>query len=307
LRHIGFICFQQQKIEFSKDEVLKLIEQSKIFCIGLSFNESDLLDDLLKAVPLFTQDGNYYRWAHKSLHEYFAAQFIYMDSKEKQNDILLNIYNHPELYKFLNILDLYYDMDYKTFRNVIEYNLLKDYYEYNKSSYNKGYDGVSDNDINERKQIMFNFIACNLIKSVKSKYGKELWEYIENLIPRPVGSYIRSITHDHFVITVCDNRNTSLILELLANKKDKIVQDDIGITHLYEKLKSIIIENKPYEITDSKDSILNHSDNFKDITNYLFHIARRDKVINHNIAINRYEEIKTSIEAEKNDDLLIRF
>lgn len=69
LRCIGYDCFKLQRIEFSKDEILKLIKQSKEFCVGLTFNESAFLEDLLKTVPIFTQEGNDYRWSHKSLQE----------------------------------------------------------------------------------------------------------------------------------------------------------------------------------------------------------------------------------------------
>jgi hypothetical protein len=314
LRHIGFNCFKQQKIEFPKDEILRLIEQSRTFCVGLSFNESDLLSDLLKTVPLFTQDGNYYRWAHKSLHEYFAAQFIYMDAKDKQNDILSVIYNSSQLCKFINVLDLYYDMDYKTFRNIIEYNFLKEYHEYDSKTYNEKYEGVAEKDIIERKQLMFNFIACNLIKGTVFEMkdelsGKKIFEYYNNLIPRPQSSYRRSITHNSFGLTVCDYRNIYPIIELLSYKKDSIVQDtheNSIINQLHEKL-AFIAENTPIEITDSKNNILNSPDNFKNVTSYLFHIKGRDYTINHDIAMKKYEEIRKSIEAEKNDDLLIRF
>jgi predicted NACHT family NTPase len=127
LRYIGYKSFKLQKLEFTKDDILKLIKDSKEFCVGLKFKESDFLNDIIRTVPIFTKDGNYYRWSHKSLQEYFAAQFIYLDSKSKQNSILETLYSHPNIEKFINVLDLYYDMDYKTFRNVIERNLLKEY------------------------------------------------------------------------------------------------------------------------------------------------------------------------------------
>ena len=74
LRHLGFSCLKQnQKIEFTKDEILSLIHNARVFCVDLDFSESDFLKDLLSTVPLFSKDGIYYRWAHKSLQDYFAA------------------------------------------------------------------------------------------------------------------------------------------------------------------------------------------------------------------------------------------
>ena len=129
LRFIGFECIKQQKIEFSKDELLLIIERAKTFCVGITFNASDLFEDLLKSVPLFCQDGGYYKWVHKSLQEYFAAQFIFKDVKENQNKVLEAIYNSNNIEKYYNLLDLYYDIDTYGFRKNILLPLLKEYKE----------------------------------------------------------------------------------------------------------------------------------------------------------------------------------
>lgn len=129
LRFIGFECIKQQKIEFSKDELLLMIEHAKDFCVGLVYNASDVFEDLLKSVPLFCQDGGYYKWVHKSLQEYFAAQFIFKDVKESQCEILKAIYNSNNIEKYYNLLDLYYDIDIYGFRKNILLPLLKEYKE----------------------------------------------------------------------------------------------------------------------------------------------------------------------------------
>ncbi len=127
LRYLGFRCLKNQKIEFSKDEILKMIGEANEFCVGLEFRPSDFLNDLIITVPLFTKDGVYYRWSHKSLQEYFAAQFIYLDAKGRQEEILTKILHHRNLDKLVNVLDLFYDMDYKAFRNTILRELLRRY------------------------------------------------------------------------------------------------------------------------------------------------------------------------------------
>lgn len=40
LRHIGFICLKEQKLEYTKDELLNIIALSKKLCIGLNFKNS---------------------------------------------------------------------------------------------------------------------------------------------------------------------------------------------------------------------------------------------------------------------------
>ncbi len=118
LRCVGFKCLQYQKIEFDKDLLLKIIGEAKEFCPDLSFNSSDFFTDILTSVPLFCKDGQYYKWVHKSLQEYFAAQFIYKDSKKEQDAILTALYKSENVDKYINLLDLYYDIDNWGFKKI---------------------------------------------------------------------------------------------------------------------------------------------------------------------------------------------
>ena len=102
LRHLGFRCLKYQKIEFDKDSLLKIIDDVKNDCSNLNFSASDFFHDILHAVPLFCNDGQYYKWVHKSIQEYFAAQFIYRDAKENQDKILSTMYESNNLNKYLS-------------------------------------------------------------------------------------------------------------------------------------------------------------------------------------------------------------
>lgn len=130
LRFIGFKSLQYQKIEFEKDVLLQIITDAKEFCSDLNFSTSNFLTDILTAVPLFCQDGQYYKWVHKSLQEYFAAQFIYKDSKQEQDTILSALYQSVNADKYFNLLDLYYDIDNWGFRKNILLPLCEDYLKF---------------------------------------------------------------------------------------------------------------------------------------------------------------------------------
>lgn len=127
LRFVGFKCIKYQKIEFEKDALLHIIDEARDFCADLDFNSSDFLNDLLSAVPLFCQDGQYIKWVHKSLQEYFAAQFIFKDSKKNQDTLLNTLYKSPHVDNYLNLLDIYFDIDNWGFVKNIKYPILKDY------------------------------------------------------------------------------------------------------------------------------------------------------------------------------------
>lgn len=130
MRYLGFDCQKKQKVEFEKDELLVMIKATRERIPRVDFKESDLLADLLKAVPLFCKDGHLYKWTHKSLQEYFAAEFIYKDSKENQNLILSALYKSSKIERYLNLLDLYFDIDYCGFERNVLLPFLKEYLAY---------------------------------------------------------------------------------------------------------------------------------------------------------------------------------
>ena len=158
MRKIGYECLRKQKIEFEKDELLKIIDSAKSGFSNLKFASTSLLGDLLKAVPLFCQDGMYYKWVHKSLQEYFAAEFIYKDSKNNQDAILTALYKSKKIDLYINLLDLYYDIDPVGFQKNVTKPILTSYVDYYEK-YTLSTDGIDSASINQRLTIMF----CNRI------------------------------------------------------------------------------------------------------------------------------------------------
>ncbi|HEX8351194.1 MAG TPA: hypothetical protein VF598_14620, partial [Hymenobacter sp.] len=126
LRFIGYRSMGLDKIEFSKDQLVAIIKEAKDFCIDLDFGVSDFLKDILTKVPLFVQDGLYIKWAHKSIQEYFAASFIFTDSKAKQGKILTTI-ARAKGNRYANTLDIYYSIDPVSFRRFVIYTFLQDH------------------------------------------------------------------------------------------------------------------------------------------------------------------------------------
>jgi hypothetical protein len=126
LRFIGYRSMGLDKTEFSKDDLISLIKEAKDFCIDLKFGPSDFLKDILTKVPLFVQDGLYIKWAHKSIQEYFAASFIFTDSKSKQGKILSAL-TRSKGYRYANTLDIYYSIDPVSFRRHVIKTFLEDY------------------------------------------------------------------------------------------------------------------------------------------------------------------------------------
>jgi len=120
LRALGFITIKHG-IEYDKDQILSFLTEAKEKHVKFSFKESQVLQDLLQTVPMFTKEGNYYRWSHKSLQDYFTALFIQLDTNEQKPLVLRRMIRSKEWFRYGNVLDLYYSIDYKTFRYTIIY------------------------------------------------------------------------------------------------------------------------------------------------------------------------------------------
>lgn len=130
LRYVGYKCLTSVGVKFDEDSILSTIREAKEFFGNTIFSEYEFLKDLVSSVPLFCKDGTCYKWVHKSLLEYFAARFIFCDAKKNQDKILTKIYNSEYIGKFLNMLDLYYEIDNLGFVKNIEFPLLQDYINY---------------------------------------------------------------------------------------------------------------------------------------------------------------------------------
>ncbi|MGS5013151.1 hypothetical protein CN483_16190 [Bacillus cereus] len=130
LRKLGFMCLKENRIEYNKDRLLSLIEKSIDSPYFENVKPHDVFQDLIYNVPLFIEEGFTYRWSHKSFMEYFAANFIFIDNGDRKEEILERIMQSNKVPIYLNMLDLYYDIDQETFDKAIIYPILKDYIGY---------------------------------------------------------------------------------------------------------------------------------------------------------------------------------
>lgn len=84
---------------------------SKSQCPDLSFSADDFLHDVTHAVPLFTRDGNLVKWSHKSLLDYFLAEFLLRDYSKPKSDALHRLAFGADPYTNENLLALVQESD----------------------------------------------------------------------------------------------------------------------------------------------------------------------------------------------------
>lgn len=301
LRYIAYKTAIVRKTEYTKTELIDFITKTHSF-LGIKFSSSDFIKDLTTSVPLFTVEGNYYNWSHKSLQDYFAARFIQIDSSDKQNKILWKIYNSINCDRFNNILDILYDIDYKTFRNTIIYWLSKDYFDFNAKQYTK-YNNVDSSIVDMRKALLFKRIIVVKTGAVEFDYkSPELENFIEE------GIYSKS-DEDVSVIFGLEINLVSYIhfqyyfINFLLKKRHRIV-----IKNSHKTMKEFHLQISSHdapvlEISDSKKLWINKDKyHFEKITQYIN--SKLDSKINHNACLEERVSIDRDIKIKEEDDLL---
>lgn len=287
LRTLGYFCFlQDNKIEFTRDQLLQIVNKSVSFCSDLKVNPSDFIKDIVTNVPLFTIDGIYFRWSHKSLQEYFTAQFIYLDSKANQKDILLQMSFHEKNWSFLNILDLYENIDPNGFRDIVVKKLLEDYVTYMTNTYInfKGSNKFLRQQLMFGRRVSFNQMheASTLNLGGENTKSRSLDFNFEPTWFYPILGLGKFITIEVY------NSPTIAIIQYLGKKNFPFVsraQDLSPIKNLQKGIENrpdsdeLIINyfnglefNKRIEIKDGKNLKINKGPTFENINRVLAHM-----------------------------------
>lgn len=70
-----FNSYMNEKFEFSKSDIIELINDAISYC-GYALNPEEVLFDLTESVCLVQIEGNLYSFVHRSFQEYFTAVFL---------------------------------------------------------------------------------------------------------------------------------------------------------------------------------------------------------------------------------------
>ncbi len=314
LRVFGYTTVNMGKIEYDRDEIGKLLTNAKERCPGLDFKPSDLLDDLVTTVPLFVRSGESFKWAHKAIQEYFAAQYICVDSKDKQAKILRSIYRSEGNERYYNVLDLCYDIDYKTFRSSVIYELMSDFIEYHENSYTGFKDRPIDvQAIDQRKTLTFGYMylvdnkkdqrLLDLLSLRGIRRTKELLEsfYKHGRIPSEYKFAPRNfgIFGQRYPLFQFQN-HVSPILNLLFTKKEDVSSGVLKPTAPGPVLLADLKFNEfdiyePTAVDDDPNSKLNTDTNFAKVNDLILRfVGSRQSFLD----ITKCRALKHTIEVE---------
>lgn len=268
LRIVSYESFKGGIVSYNRDQIISLINLAKEKSSNLDFRPRDYLDDLIHAVPLFSFESNQYRWAHKSLQEYFAAKHICYDLKEKQAKTLLNIATSRRNSEYINVLDFCYDIDFPTFRQVVIKHIAKKYLEYREVSYNhEKFNGYNHKEIDSRKQRTFGYHYTFLPKNDKGEFKDEfLFEAADTFLDNGFKNVEFSFGNKYlFCLYAIDT--LGVLIELLKNKQNALVKPISAVQSTFKLPRST--QKPPIFLDDSPDNILNNQKYFSDVTDLL--------------------------------------
>ena len=303
LRALGIITIKHG-IEYNKDEILAFIKQAKKQCAVIDFKAARFLEDLRQTVPLFSEEGNFFRWSHKSLQDYFAAQFIWLDTGEKKPEVLRKIARSRDNEKYENLLDLYYEIDYKTFRQVILYDYLSEFVTYFDAPVTiQSEEDVSKEVIKNAKLITFDSVYV-IPKVSEHNENSEIMNVSENILNYFFSKYHIKIeekfrlTHlKGFVQFVNYNY---LLTNLLKNKCVEIFLKNRKLPVIFEIPKDIIYIGNNLIINNQ--TWQHESNNFAAIVEFLLSFTDKH-LLDIKACCKLKIEIEREIEKEKTDDL----
>lgn len=292
LRVVGFVSVMTGEVEGDTDAVLGWIRKARAICSNTQFSESNFLDDLVRAVPLFVKDGDSYRWSHKSLAEYFAAQYICTEGKQQQGQILGAFLETGRIGRFSNVLDQIYDIDAVAFRTHLILPLAKVFSAYWSSAYRSSDASIDIAAINLRKELMFDrSVALFSIQVLESrKFDTEIAPLMRVRGIGPESSADASLLlymHDnqfHQVIAI-NQGPFAVILGILASKRDPLVRkfnpESGPIGRPQYRLSTT---NSPHLINDAPEMEYNRPGTFSKFTSALLkypssHLVDSEKML----------------------------
>ena len=224
LRYLGFRCLKNQfRTEFSKVELTRLLDEIQNEYSGQRFVSEDFIKDIITAVPLFVKDGIYYRWIHKSMQEYFAAMFIHEDARNSQKAILERMLQSQWMSRYVNLFDIYYDIDYEGFRDSVLDKIVTDYLQYFQDNFAE-VPGISPQSVKERLEILYkNKVIFAFLPSMDDNLGG-FWKLLpeDNAMRMEYSSGMSMPIGGRQFVCYSSSSELNRLLFMLLGKKDPI-------------------------------------------------------------------------------------
>lgn len=239
LRVFSFLyILKSESNQNSYDILLALVDEAIEFCSIKPSSSRSFLEDLEYAVPLIIRDGKTYKFMHRTIAEFFAAEYI--THSDNSSELIKNINNSTNYHSFLKAFEFIYEISPNLYLNNIIRPIAEKYVE----SYNASYTPLYNQLLFENKST----ISCWKISELpqRKEGGFEP--------PRP---HDKKLREGNYLYGEIDEEK---YLVLIEHEPESIIYSN-----------NIISTLSSYYISENKDIHFNrtHDLNVKEIIDYL--------------------------------------
>lgn len=312
LRKFADHTAKKGEIEYERQKAISYLTECKKALSYLEFKEIDFIEDLLTTVPLFTMEGNSIKWAHKSLQDYFAAEFITYHTNKKE---IVNHLIKKDVRKYFNIIDLIIEMDPILIRQFVLPSILKNYITHHNSIDLP--QKLSQSEISQISLYTFEtkFWICKNLHRFKNSEDPDLeFERVNNYILEKFNIKPESISIINDLTVLAQNTsNIAIFFQLLGNKG--LLGKPLAIKLNYEE-KSLfeILPDFPTPLENffkNKSMKINHFHELNEKLNFSFRNKNygnsRPFIPNIKVCIDLLNKIESEINTSPTEDFLSEY
>lgn len=261
LRQLAYDTAKIVKVEYNEQDLVKYIKEAKNKCVGLDFKELSFVEDIEANVPLFVRDGSVLKWAHKSLQDYFAAEYI-GTSKDKEKIIELIYKSKKDNY--LNILDFLYEVEYKAFRKLIIKDIIKNFIQYCDKSYLE-INGIKKSVIRERQAISFGISYGFYCGTTKELEFRDIENKFKGKIKAPVRRMMsRTFNKESHLYQIFASTYHQEIINILGTKNEPIFNlKELNKIRIHEEVLNTFPKDTPICLDEDPSNQVNSKKNFQ--------------------------------------------
>jgi predicted NACHT family NTPase len=305
LRKFAFNGAKKGKSDYLESSLVEAIKEAQETLVGIpAFDAINFCDDLVKQVPLMVRDGLHIKWSHKSLQDYFAAEYICQT--ERKSDIVNALSKSANFYRNANLFDFIIEKDYALVREHVLYDILVSYRDF-VNHIKKINLSISSENAEDLASYLFDceiFATKNGSLIDEGKLFKEVFALARGKVSTLM--HEGAIINDNKFYLYISDSSVSTIMKMIVNKK----ADDLLIlkTKFKEDKDEKFVFSEELNLdalvtnlsSDSIISILNE-ELLEEFLKFLSYVTHRPK-INHRKAMDALRDIEQMRVRKKAED-----
>src|SRR3989344_798659 len=297
LRGLGAVTYKATKTEFTKDAALDFAGKALALCSERKAAPSSITHDATHAVPLLVVDGNYIRWSHRSIQEYFAAQYLCKNTEGRHAQVLLDYYNGRDFSKHINLVLLAADIDRAAFDRSIGLHVAQTLLSEYKDIYRGIFPGVESAAVEQRRRLCVGRMPFIINSGCPQGGGNRENEWSRRIHERIInlsgGADLNSsrFTYGDPGVGFALTKIESFIESTMGRLDLPFIEVQENVSQVFDNKKGLWPDGEVVKIADDESSPLNSVALFGATTNLILCLGRVRWRFNPDLAVRYIEEI----------------